>query len=161
MMEKPCRAALEERFFLIPRLGPIRWTVGGRDRLEGRVRADTLFDPLRIIGVIRRDPELAAIAHCRSKIVEGLGRYDAALLVALFRPGIGKENESAGDALRRQRGNQHPCIIDKQPDIGERAATDIAQQFGDAGLEDLAANKAALRPALGLKCQMLAAASGR
>src|SRR5262249_62249863 len=57
-----------------------------------------------------------------------------------------------------QRGQQRPHVIGIYPDVAEAASFDLAEQLGDAVLENLAADKADVGMQLRLLREMLAAA---
>src|SRR5690348_3948234 len=76
----------------------------------------------------------------------------------LLGPGVGKENERAGERVRRQRRHEEARIIGKDPDVAKIALFDLAEETRDAGLEHLAANESRARLCRGLSDQMLAGA---
>src|SRR6185437_3464852 len=73
-------------------------------------------------------------------------------------PGIGMENEGATKALRRERRDHQPRIVNKEPHIRELMLFHFRQKMRDPRLEDLAADEAAIGIRSGMKSQMLAGA---
>ena len=58
----------------------------------------------------------------------------------------------------RQCSDQQARIVDEQADIGQMPALDLAEEFGDAVFEYLAADEADIAAPFGLGCEMLATA---
>ena len=80
---------------------------------------------------------------------------EPALVVALLGPGIGKQDERAGDRGVRQPAQQRAGVVGVQADVGELLALDGAQRLDDAVLERLAADQADVRVGARLPQQML------
>ena len=100
--KEPHGIAAGERFILVARLRPFLRARVHVDTLEGRMRVGPFRDPLRVVGIVGRHSQFGAVDHRGRKIIECLGGDDAALLVTLLRPRVRKENEGAGETLRRQ-----------------------------------------------------------
>ena len=79
-------------------------------------------------------------------------------MVAPFRPRIGKQNEHSIDRSRRQRCDQQPPVIGKNPNVVEAPRLDLREKLDDPILENLAADEPGCWMAFGLLRQMLAAA---
>src|SRR5580658_8270275 len=73
-------------------------------------------------------------------------------------PGVGEEDEDALDRGRRQCSDQQARIVDEQADIGQMPTLDLAEQFGDAVFEYLAADEADTAMPSGLNRKVLATA---
>ena len=117
-----------------------------------------LEHPAEITRIVGGEAQLAAIGHRRGEEVERRRCDEAALVVTELRPGIGKEDEDAGQHRLGQRRQEEARIVDEEPDIAELLPLDVGKQLDDAVLEDLAADKALARRRRGLRCQMLAGA---
>jgi hypothetical protein len=117
-----------------------------------------LDHPADIARIVGGEAQLAAIDHRRGEEIERCRRDDAALVVAQLRPGIGKEDEDAGQYRLGQRRQEQPRIVYEEPDIADVLPLDVGKQLDDAVLEDLAADKALARRRRGLRRQMLAGA---
>ena len=72
-------------------------------------------------------------------------RDQPALVVALLGPGVGKQDERAGDRGIRQPAQERAGVVGVQADVGELLALDRAQRLDDAVLERLAADQADVR----------------
>ena len=125
---------------------------------EGWVIGDSLEHPAEIIVVIGRKTQLGSVPHDCRQCIEGLAGHEAPFLVAQLWPRVGKQDEHATNRGRRQRREHQPCVINKNPDVGDMAAFDLREKPGDTGLENFATDETDLRVAFGLNSKMLAAA---
>jgi hypothetical protein len=114
--------------------------------------------PGEVVRVVGGEAELGAGRHDSREVVEGGAGDEAAFVVPRLGPGVGEEDEGAGDRPRRQGGEEEACVVGEEADVGEVVVGDRGGQAGDAVLEDLAADKADLRVRLGLRGKVLAAA---
>ena len=129
-----------------------------RQPFESAVTGEAFEDPAEVIVVVRRRPQLGAVGHDLRQNIERLAQDEAALVVAPFRPGIGKQYEHPIDRGRRQRRDQQPRVVGKDPDVVDAPLLDLREKLDDPVLENLAADKTDLRMPFGLLRQMLAAA---
>src|SRR5215472_12903115 len=161
--EKGGGAAGGACLFLIAGLRPVGRALAPvarppRQPFEGGMIGEAFEDPAEVIAIVRSDPKSCAVGHDFRQPVEHLARQEAALMVAPFRPGIGKQNEHAIDRGRRQRRDQQPRVVGKNPDVVEAPLLDLREKLDDPVLENLAADESDLGIPFGLLRQMLAAA---
>src|SRR6185437_5889158 len=98
--EKPRPAAGGNRFFLVTGRRPIGRavqpvTLDARYRDEGGMNVNRGGDPLGVIGIVGGEPQFGAGTQRARQLFKRLDGDDAPLLVALLRPGIGKQDEGA------------------------------------------------------------------
>ena len=131
--------------------------------------------PVDIIDVVGGQPQLGAIAEHAGQPVEILRRYDAALVVPRFRPGIGKQDEGTRDRGIGQPVEQQPRIVGPQAHIAQASARDMAERGHHAIDEGFAADQPdrqrdyALRPVTArcspppkpISSQIVSASAGR
>jgi len=122
------------------------------------VIGDSLEHPAEIIVVIGRKSQFGSVPHDCRQCIESLAGHEASFLVPQFRPRVGKQDEHATNRGWRQRREYQPCVINKNPDVGDAAAFDLREKPGDTGLENFAADETDLRMAFGLNSKMLAPA---
>src|SRR5208337_1249581 len=114
--------------------------------------------PAEIVAIVGREPKLGIVSHDTGQRVQGLARHEAAPLMPALWPRVGKEDEDTIDRGRRQCRDQEARIVGKDPYVAELSALDFYEQSGNPVLENLAADQAGLRVALGLIGQVLATA---
>src|SRR5215471_17852262 len=161
--EKGGGAAGSERLFLIAGRRPVGGALAPvarppRHPFEGGMTSKAFEDPAEIVGVVGGGAQLGAVGHDFRQPVEHLARKEAALVVAPFRPRIGKQNEHSIDRSRRQRCDQQPPVIGKNPNVVEAPRLDLREKLDDPILENLAADEPGCWMPFGLLRQMLAAA---
>ena len=87
--------------------------------------------PVDIALVIAGNPQFAARPNHPGQCVEVGGRDEATLLVAGFRPGIGKQHKHPTERGIRQRRDQRQGIIHQDANLAR--AGRLAGNFGEQG----------------------------
>jgi hypothetical protein len=126
--------------------------------LEFRVVGHPLEDPAEIATIVGRQTEFGIVGHDFGQTIKCLSRHDAALEVAAFGPRVGKEDEYSIDRSGRQRRDQQPRVIGKDPNVVEMPLLDLSEQFGYSVLKNLRADEADFGVMFGLEREMLTAA---
>ncbi len=129
-----------------------------RKPFEGGMHRRALQHPAQIVDVVGGEAQFRAVLHDPGKLVQRLGRNQAALVVTLFAPGIGKQDEDPGQASVGKLLQQLPAVFGQEADIRKPGFIDGREETRDPVLEDLAADQADGGMGLRLGGEMLAAA---
>ena len=148
---------------LIARRRPIKWPlqpIRGRARepFEIGMHGYSLQHGTQVAHVVGGEAELGAVSHGARELVERLRRDHPPLVMPGLRPGVRKQDEDPAKAGLRERGQQEPCVIDKDADIAELPALHLRQELDHAVLEHLGAEESHIRMRRRVLGQVLAGA---
>src|SRR5439155_4526636 len=102
--------------------------------------------------------QFGARTHDDRQAIERRRCYETALVMALFRPRIGKQDKDAAERARHEAIDEETGVVGEDADIGEALRGDVADQPSDAVFEDLRADKTDIGMRHCLDSEMLAAA---
>jgi len=156
-------SAGRQRLLLIARRDPVGRTHAPIRRTlrrpgEPRIANKMHERPLRIIGMVGGDPQLAARPQGAGNFAECPRLDEATLVVAEFRPGIRKEDKHHRKTGIGQSLEDVTRIIGMHTHIRQPLGPDLRQELGNPVLERLAANEAGLRMQPRLRGKMFAPA---
>ena len=122
------------------------------------MRGDQLQHGAEVSDIVGGEAELGARFHGARELVEDARRHHAPLVMPLFRPRIGKQDEDPAETGIRECRQQEPRVVDENADIAEIPALHLGQQFDHAVLEYLGAEQADVGMRSRLLGQVLAGA---
>lgn len=122
---------------------------------KGRVRRNVAQAPPGINGVVGCHPKLAARPNQAGELIQGVSVDKAPFGVTALWPRVWVEKKNPGEARVSEVGQKFPCVFSQDADVGETSLRPMAQETGDAVLEDFGANDAHIRMRLGLRGKVL------
>ena len=112
----------------------------------------------QVAHVVGGEAELGAVLHGTRELVERLRRDHPPLVMTRLGPGVRKQDEDPAKAGLRERGQQEPCVIDKDSDVAELPALHLRQELDHAILEHLGAEETYIGMSRRILGQVLAGA---
>ncbi len=125
---------------------------------EGRMGRETLQRFVGISADIGGKTKPGTGFHDAGHRIQEVRLDDAAFMMLLFRPGIGKQDEDPVEARIGQGGDKVTRVLIPYPEIGKPLGLYVRQAFGDAFHEDLTGHKPDVRCQFSLRARMFAAA---
>ena len=89
-----------------------------------------LQDPDQVAAMVGRDAKLRARRHRVGEEIEDRRADEASLVVSGLGPWIGKQDERAGEARRRQAAQQETGIVGVDPNIADVLVVESLDKLG-------------------------------